>query len=544
MLCAYNSNMNAAKPPLLKVSKLSVTFSSSGTEKGELLLTPAVEEVSFQLARGKTLAIVGESGSGKTVTALSLLNLLRHASYGPDSSVALEGEEILHLPEPAMREIRGKRIGMIFQEPMTSLNPLHTIGKQIAEAISLHQSMNKDALHRRVKELLERVQLEKLTGRLNAYPHELSGGQRQRLMIAIAIANNPDILIADEPTTALDVTVEKQILGLLEELRKDLDMSMLLITHDLNIVENVADNVVVMQGGNVVERGTVKKVFETPKQEYTQKLLKSRPSGRAVKAEEKAPSILELANLTVELPESKGWWGKQTYATIVDDVQCKLKAGHTLGIVGESGSGKTTLALAILRLLPSSGTIRFGDTYVRILEEEAMRNLRQDMQIVFQDPYSSLNPRMSVQEILSEGLEAHNIGNTMERQARIEEVLKEVGLKPEMQYRYPHEFSGGQRQRIAIARALALRPKLVIFDEPTSALDVSVQAEILKLLKKLQRDYQMAYIFISHDLRVVETISHDVMVMKDGKVVEAGSTKEVFDKPEHAYTQLLLEAVA
>lgn len=529
--------MPAPTPALLKVEKLTLSFPAPSGEP-----VAVVKNVSFSLSAGKTLALVGESGSGKTVTALSILRL-QEASVGEDSKILLDETDILDLTEGEMRGIRGKRIGMIFQEPMTSLNPLHPIGKQIAEAITLHQDLSKEAVKRRVEELLDLVALSDFKTKLDAYPHELSGGQRQRIMIAQAIANEPDILIADEPTTALDVTTQLQILDLLKDLQKKMNMAILFITHDLDIVQRFADKVVVMLKGEVVEKGVTKTIFSMPKQPYTQKLLAAMPHGRAEPLPDNARQLLEVSSLRVGYTRKRGLFSKAVEKQVVHDINLKLNEGETLGVVGESGSGKTTLALAVLRLIASRGTIKFGHTFIRVLEEEAMRRLRKDMQIVFQDPYASLNPRMTVEEIIAEGLRAHGIGKTREeRRVIIEEVLEDVGLSASMLHRYPHAFSGGQRQRVAIARALVLHPKLLVFDEPTSALDVSVQGEILELLKKLQKEHKLSYIFISHDLRVIRAISHQVLVMKEGKIVERGATEAIFNDPQNPYTQALLNA--
>lgn len=530
--------MAAKSESLLKVDKLTVSFPQHGG--GEVTV---VQDVSFTLSRGKTLAVVGESGSGKTVTALSILKLLSDAHTSDKSKVQLEDTDILKLTEREIEDIRGRRIGMIFQEPMTSLNPLQPIGKQIAEAIRLHQDLPKEAIRKRVEELLHLVALPHFRERQGAYPHELSGGERQRVMIAMAIANEPDILIADEPTTALDVTTQMQILELLKNLQKKMHMAILFITHDLTIVQRYADRVVVMHKGAVVEKGVTKTLFSAPKEAYTKKLLASVPHGRPKPVAEKAPQLLEVANLDVMYTKRKSFLAPAEDIVVVKNLNLKLKAGETLGVVGESGSGKSSLALAILRLIKSRGTIRFGNTFIRILNEEAMRTLRKDMQIVFQDPYASLNPRMTVEAIIAEGLKAHNIGKTREeRREIIVQALNDVGLSDTMLNRHPHAFSGGQRQRIAIARALVLHPKLLILDEPTSALDVSVQNEILELLKKLQKEHNLSYIFISHDLRVIRAISHQVIVMKQGLVVERGDTESLFAEPGSDYTKALVKA--
>ena len=519
--------------PVLKVKNLSVHFSGADV----------LHDVSFDLARGKMLALVGESGSGKTVTALSIMRLLPEATASNAAEVHLGETNILKLSVPEMSNLRGKRIGMIFQEPMTSLNPLHTIGQQLKEAITLHQNLSAKEIDKKIVELLDLVTLPALKNRLKAYPHELSGGQRQRIVIAMAIANDPELLIADEPTTALDVTTQLQILELIKDLQKKLNMAVLFITHDLDIVRKFSDRVAVMYHGKIVEKGLTKTVFATPKHEYTQKLIAAIPHGSAVPTLEKAKTILEMTDGSVSFPKKQGWFRAPEDQIICSDIRLKLAEGQTLGLVGESGSGKTSLALALLRLIPCKGMIKFGDRYTRLLEGEPLRNLRKDMQIVFQDPYASLNPRMKVEQIITEGLRAHDIGNTpAERREMAVEALKQMGLKENMLGRYPHASSGGQRQRIAIARALVLKPKLLVLDEPTSALDVSVQSEILDLLKKLQQEKKLSYVFISHDLRVIRSIAHEVIVLKNGKIVERGKTESLFENPQQEYTKKLLKA--
>jgi microcin C transport system ATP-binding protein len=521
--------------PLLEVRDLSVSFGA----------TPAVKQVSFTLHRGETLALVGESGSGKSVSALSLLQLLPypHARH-PGGSIRLRGEELLGAAPARLREIRGNQIAMVFQEPMTSLNPLHSIEKQIGETLLLHKGLSGSRLRARIVELLELVGLPDAAHRLNALPHELSGGQRQRVMIAMALANDPDILIADEPTTALDVTIQAQILKLLKELQARLGMAILFITHDLSIVRKMADRVCVMQAGVVVETGSVAEIFAHPQHPYTQQLLAAEPKGEPLLEMEHAPEVMAGDDLKVWFPLKRGLFGRvMDHVKAVDGVSVQVREGQTLGVVGESGSGKTTLGLALLRLLSSEGAIRFEGRRIDDLPGSRLRPLRQAMQIVFQDPYGSLSPRLSVGEIVEEGLRVHGLaGDPKARRARIARALEEVGLDPEMQDRYPHEFSGGQRQRIAIARALALQPRLLILDEPTSALDVSVQAQIVDLLRDLQRRYRLAYVFISHDLRVVRALAHHLLVMKSGRVVEEGPAQQVFARPRHPYTQALLAA--
>ena len=524
---------------LLTVENLSVDFNAPGGA------VHAVKNVSFTLEKGKTLALVGESGSGKSVTALSILQLLPYpmASH-PEGKIIFEDENLVGARPSVLRAARGNRISMIFQEPMTSLNPLHTVERQISEALFLHKRMNKYDARLRVVELLELVGLENLTTRLNAYPHELSGGQRQRVMIAMALANDPDILIADEPTTALDVTVQAQILELLQDVQKKMGMSILLITHDLGIVKDFADDVCVMHDGQIVETGNVKSIFKAPQHAYTKMLLAAEPKGAAVPTNDNAVPILRAENIKVHFPIKKGFFKRTVgHVKAVDGIDLTVQAGQTLGIVGESGSGKTTLGLALLKLMGSRGKIIFNERDISMAKRSDLRHLRSGMQIVFQDPYGSLSPRMSVAQIVGEGLDVHkpHLSKT-EREDIIVNALKEVGLKPEMRHRYPHEFSGGQRQRISIARALVLKPKFIMLDEPTSALDMSVQAQIVDLLRDLQIKYDLGYLFISHDLKVVRAMAHDVIVMKDGHVVESGPTAQIFDTPQTDYTKALMAA--
>lgn len=524
---------------LLEVKDLSVNFNAPSG------LVKAVKNVSFSIEKGKTLALVGESGSGKSVTALSVLQLLPYpmASH-PNGSITYEGVELVGAANKTLRKVRGNEISMIFQEPMTSLNPLHTVERQISEALFLHKNMNKAQARARVIELLELVGLEQLTTRLNAYPHELSGGQRQRVMIAMALANEPDLLIADEPTTALDVTVQAQILKLMKELQEKLGMAILIITHDLGIVRHFADDVCVMKSGEIVEAGDVKSVFDTPKHDYTKMLLDAEPSGEAVPANDDAPIIMQGDDIKVYFPIRRGFFKRTVdYVRAVDGIDVKVQAGQTLGIVGESGSGKTTLGLGLLKLISSTGKISFDGRDLSTIDKSDMRPLRADMQIVFQDPYGSLSPRMSVGQIIGEGLGVHKPEITKaEREDIIINALEEVGLNADMRHRYPHEFSGGQRQRISIARAMVLKPKFVMLDEPTSALDMSVQAQIVDLLRDLQLKYNLGYLFISHDLKVVRAMSHDVIVMRHGRVVESGPTAKIFDKPKTDYTKALMAA--
>ena len=528
-----------SETPLLSVKDLAISFL---TAQGE---SAAVQDVSFTLEAGETLALVGESGSGKSITALSVLQLLNYnAARHPAGSIRFKGQELVGASEAQMRKLRGHDIGMVFQEPMTSLNPLHSVEKQIAESLILHGGYTRRSARARVIELLGLVGFNEPDKRLGAYPHELSGGQRQRVMIAMALANNPALLIADEPTTALDVTIQAQILKLLKDLQAQQNLALLLITHDLGIVRKVADRVAVMQKGRLVEYGKVAEVFANPQHEYTRKLLGAEPKGMPPATQSDAPIIARAQNLKVWYPIKTGLWRRTTdHVKAVNDISFELRAGQTLGVVGESGSGKTTLGQALLRLIRSQGLIDVNGTRIDQLSWKALRPLRQSMQIVFQDPYGSLSPRMSMGEIVEEGLRIHKIGETQaERDALVIQALQDVGLDPDWRHRYPHEFSGGQRQRVAIARALVLRPKLIVLDEPTSALDMSIQAQVVDLLRDLQRKYGLAYLFISHDLRVVRALSHYVMVMKNGQVVEQGPTEAIFNAPQQPYTQALLRA--
>ncbi|WP_430473946.1 ABC transporter ATP-binding protein [Thalassospira lucentensis] len=522
--------------PLLNVRNLAVSFAG----------VPAVKGVSFAMARGETMALVGESGSGKSVTALSLLQLLPYPrATHPTGSIIFDGQEMVGADERKLRKIRGNRISMIFQEPMTSLNPLHNIEKQIGEVLLLHKGLRAGKARERILELLDLVGIPDPASRLKALPHELSGGQRQRVMIAMALANEPELLIADEPTTALDVTIQAQILELLQDLQNKLGMALLLITHDLQIVQKMAKRVCVMKDGEIVERGDGHGLFENPKHPYTKKLLSAVPAGNVPDLPEDAAELLETSNIQVRFPIGrKGLLGRpERYIDAVDRISLSLKQGETLGIVGESGSGKTTLAMAILRLLKSDGDITFDGQDIRKYAGADLRKLRRDMQVVFQDPFGSLSPRMSIAQIVGEGLEIHEPDLTVEqREARIAEALHEVDLPQNAMDRYPHEFSGGQRQRISIARALVLKPRFIVLDEPTSALDMSVQAQIVELLRDLQARHKMAYLFISHDLRVVRAVSHRVMVMQGGKLVESGAAADIFDNPQQPYTKALLAA--
>jgi microcin C transport system ATP-binding protein len=524
---------------LLEVKDLSVNFKVEG---GTL---EAVRAVSFGIDKGETVALVGESGSGKSVTALSILQLLPYPkAWHPSGSIRLDGRELIGADEPTLREVRGDRVGIIFQEPMTSLNPLHTIDRQIGETLMLHRGMNAAAARARALELLHLVRLQEAEERLGAYPHQLSGGQRQRVMIAMALANEPDLLIADEPTTALDVTIQAQILKLLKDLQQRLEMAMLLITHDLTIVRKVADRVCVMTDGRIVETGPVEDVFTRPQHPYTQHLLAAEPKGRPPGRAGEAPVVVTGRQVKVHFPIQRGLLRRTVgHVKAVDGVDLAVRRGQTVGVVGESGSGKTTLGLALLRLIRSEGGIRFRDQDIQGWTSRRLRPLRRHMQIVFQDPYGSLSPRMSVGQIVEEGLKLHRIGDgRADRRRLVAKALEEVGLDPDSQDRYPHEFSGGQRQRISIARAIVLEPTFVVLDEPTSALDMSVQAQIVDLLRDLQARRGLAYMFISHDLRVVRALSDQVIVMRDGQVVEHGPAQEIFERPRHAYTRALMAA--
>ena len=526
--------------PLLQISNLGVRFQMPGGA------SDAVKNVSFDIAKGETVALVGESGSGKSVTALSVLQLLPYplAKHPEGSSIRFNGEELIGADEKTLRKVRGDQISMIFQEPMTSLNPLHTVEKQINETLFLHKGMNRDQARQRTLELLKLVGIPDAVKRLSAYPHELSGGQRQRVMIAMALANEPDLLIADEPTTALDVTIQAQILKLLKELQQKLGMSMLMITHDLGIVRKMADKVCVMTQGEIVEQGNEEEIFERPQHPYTQRLLAAEPKGNPIGGAAEAPVVMRGDQVKVYFPIKKGVLKRTVdYVRAVDGISVSVREGHTVGVVGESGSGKTTLGLALLRLLSSEGAIEFDGKTIQGLGSKDLRPLRRSMQIVFQDPFGSLSPRLSIGQIVAEGLKIHGMGgNEDEREAMIVAALAEVGLDPESRHRYPHEFSGGQRQRIAIARAMVLKPRFVVLDEPTSALDMSVQAQIVDLLRDLQQRHNLAYLFISHDLKVVRALADEVIVMRNGQVVEQGSAEQIFDAPEAAYTQALMKA--
>ncbi|MAQ37690.1 MULTISPECIES: ABC transporter ATP-binding protein [Thioclava] len=522
--------------PVLEVENLKVAFSSEGK------FTPAVKGVSFTVNAGETVALVGESGSGKSVTALSTVALVGGNSK-VEGSIRYEGREMVGATERELMQVRGNDISFIFQEPMTSLNPLHTLEKQIGESLALHQGVTGEQAKKRIIDLLDKVGIQNPADRLQDYPHQLSGGQRQRVMIAMALANGPDLLIADEPTTALDVTIQAQILELLADLKRDMGMSLLFISHDLGVVRRIADRVCVMQHGEIVEQGKTEDIFANPQHPYTRKLLEAEPTGRAEPVPENAPELVRTEHLKIWFPIQRGLLRKTIgHVKAVNDASLSVRAGETLGIVGESGSGKTTLALAIMRLIASEGPIIYENQDISSWQANKLRALRRDMQIVFQDPFGSLSPRMTVEQIIGEGLTVHGVDPGRNRREMVAEIMEETGLDPAMMERYPHEFSGGQRQRIAIARAMILRPKVVVLDEPTSALDMTVQVQIVDLLRDLQKRHGLAYLFISHDLRVVRALSHKIMVMKRGDVVEAGNAAEVFANPQTAYTRQLMVA--
>ncbi|RYH02199.1 ABC transporter ATP-binding protein [Salipiger sp. IMCC34102] len=521
---------------VLDVRDLNVRFRQDGAT------THAVRGVSFTVEEGETVALVGESGSGKSVTALSTVQLLGDSAE-VEGSITYEGRQMIGASESELRAVRGNDISFIFQEPMTSLNPLHTIERQLGESIELHQALRGDAVRARIVETLQQVGIRDAESRLTSYPHQLSGGQRQRVMIAMALLNGPDLLIADEPTTALDVTIQAQILDLLGELKERRRLSMLFITHDLTIVRKIADRVCVMKDGEIVETGPTAEIFDAPQHPYTRMLLEAESAGVPDPVRPDAPTVAATDGLKIWFPIQRGLLKRTAgYVKAVNDATFSVRAGETVGIVGESGSGKTTTALAILRLIQSEGAITFQDKRIDGLSQRQMRPLRSDIQIVFQDPYGSLSPRMTVEQIIAEGLTIHDIDPDRPRREMVAEIMREVGLSPDLMHRYPHEFSGGQRQRIAIARAMILRPKLVVLDEPTSALDMTVQVQIVELLRDLQKRYGLAYVFISHDLKVVRALSHKVLVMKQGDVVEAGTAAQIFDAPETDYTRALMAA--
>jgi microcin C transport system ATP-binding protein len=524
---------------LLEIDDLHVTFGA-----GDGAVT-AVQGASLAIDKGETHALVGESGSGKSVTALSVMQLLPYPlARHPKGSIKFNGQELVGAPGSVMRTIRGNQIAMIFQEPLTSLNPLHSIEKQIAEVLFLHRHMTAKQARARVLELLDLVGLGEAAARLQSLPHEFSGGQQQRIMIAMALANDPDLLIADEPTTALDVTIQAQVLKLMKEIQQKLGMAMLLITHDLGIVRRMADTVSVMNDGRIVEQNATEAVFTDPQHAYTRHLLAAEPKGRPEPADPAAPELLKGQDVKVWFPVKRGLLRRTVgHIKAVDGISLQVKRGHTLGIVGESGSGKSTLGRALLRLERSQGDILFEGANIQGWQFKQMRPLRREMQIVFQDPFGSLSPRLSVGQIIEEGLIVHGLGgDALARRQLVAEALHEVGLTPEMQDRYPHEFSGGQRQRISIARALVLKPKFMVLDEPTSALDMSVQAQIVELLRGLQKKHDLAYLFISHDLKVVRAVSHEIAVMRNGRVVEYGPAQQIIDDPKDPYTKALMAA--
>ena len=524
---------------LLSIRNLSVNFDVPGAP------VRAVHNISFDIARGETLALVGESGSGKSVTALSVMQLLPYPKAGhPTGSIKFRGAELVGAPQVELQSIRGDRVGMIFQEPITSLNPVHTIEKQVREVLLLHKGLSIAAARARVLELLDLVGIRDAEQRLTAYPHELSGGQRQRVMIAMALANEPDLLIADEPTTALDVTIQAQILRLLAKLQSDFGMAMLFITHDLGIVSKLANRVCIMKDGEIVEEGQTSAVFSSPSHEYTKRLVEAEPSGIKSQISGEPNIVLSGEDVRVWFPIKKGLLRRTVdHIKAVDGISFTVRQGETVGVVGESGSGKTTLGMALLRLERSKGNIYFKGRNIQNLSSSEMQPLRRELQVVFQDPFGSLSPRMSVGQIIEEGLKVHGLGETQSnRDKMVVEVLEEVELNPASRHRYPHEFSGGQRQRIAIARAIVLKPKFIVLDEPTSALDRSVQAQIVDLLRRIQLEHDLAYMFISHDLRVVKALSDYVFVLRAGKVMEQGPTAQLFDNPEHPYTRALMAA--
>jgi microcin C transport system ATP-binding protein len=528
-----------SRQTLLSVKDLSVAFTQGGNE------TLAVDRISFDIMKGETVALVGESGSGKSVTALSVLKLLPYpAASHPTGKILMNGQDLLHANETELRAVRGNAVSMIFQEPMTSLNPLHTVEKQIAEILKVHRGMGDTQSRERVLELLNQVGIRDPEKRLNSYPHQLSGGQRQRVMIAMALANEPDLLIADEPTTALDVTVQAQILELLKELQQKHGMAMLFITHDLGVVRKFADRVCVMTAGEIVEQGPVDEIFENPQHDYTKHLLAAEPKGEPPATDKSKPIVVQADDLKVWFPVKRGLLRKTVdHIKAVDGIDITVREGQTLGIVGESGSGKTTLGLAILRMISSTGRIAFNGQDIQTNSWKEMRPLRRDMQIVFQDPFGALSPRMTVADIVGEGLQVHFPDlSAVERDRKVAKALEEVGLDASTRHRYPHEFSGGQRQRISIARAMVLEPKFVMLDEPTSALDMSVQAQVVDLLRDLQKAHGLAYLFISHDLKVVRALANEVIVMRLGKVVESGPAEQIFDAPQTDYTKALMAA--
>ncbi|MEE8222698.1 MAG: ABC transporter ATP-binding protein [Alphaproteobacteria bacterium] len=525
--------------PLLAIDDLHVSFGRGARE------VKAVTGVSMTIEKGETVALVGESGSGKSVTALSILQLLPYPlAHHPAGSIQFAGDQLMGAPKSRLMELRGNEVAMIFQEPLTSLSPLHNIERQISEVLFLHKNMTRGETRRRVEELLDLVGLDEAKKRLDALPHEFSGGQQQRVMIAMALANEPDLLIADEPTTAVDVTIQAQILKLLNDLQARMGMAILFITHDLGVVRRMAERACVMHQGKIVEQGPVADIFDNPQDDYTKHLLAAEPKGRPEPVPEDSPEVISGDGIRVWFPVKTGVFRRVTdHIKAVDGISLNVRRGHTLGVVGESGSGKTTLGRALLRLEKCEGAITFEGGAIHGLRQKDLRPLRSEMAVVFQDPYGSLSPRLSVVQIVEEGLKVHGLGGSFEeRRALIAETLEEVGLEPAMMNRYPHEFSGGQRQRIAIARALVLKPKFIVLDEPTSALDMSVQAQIVELLRDLQKRHDLAYLFISHDLKVVRALAHDLLVMRAGRVVEQGPADQVFENPETPYTKALMAA--
>ena len=522
---------------LLSIQDLSISFS------GDDGVVNAVHSLSLRVERGETVALVGESGSGKSVTALSVLGLLAPNARYESGHIRFKGDDLRGADNETLRQIRGNRISMIFQEPMTSLNPLHVVEKQLTETLLLHKRLDATAAQRRSLELLQRVRIQAPEEKLKAYPHQLSGGQRQRVMIAMALANEPDLLIADEPTTAVDVTAQAQILMLLQDLQREFGMAVLLITHDLGVVRRVADRMYVMRAGRIVESGDRDQVFNTPQQAYTRTLIDAEPPERETVADDTAAIVLRSENIRVWYPIKRGLLRRTVgHVKAANGITVLIRAGHTIGIVGESGSGKSTLALALLRLVESRGEIEFLNQPIHQYNSHQLKPLRKQIQIVFQDPYGSLSPRLSVAQIVAEGLRAHQIGNAETHDTQVIDALTEVGLDPDTRHRYPHEFSGGQRQRIALARAMILKPRLLILDEPTSALDRAVQAQMITLLTELQKKHGLAYLFISHDLKVVRALSDEIVVMREGEVVEYGTASRVLKNPQSPYTRALVTA--
>lgn len=531
--------INMTKASLLNINNLTIAF-RQGSQQNTV-----VDNVSLQIESGETLALVGESGSGKSVTALSILRLISSPPIiYPQGEILFAGQSLLQASEEQLRKIRGNQIAMIFQEPISSLNPLHTIEQQLAEVLLLHRGLRGEAATKEIVDCLERVGIQHAQKRRVDYPHQLSGGERQRVMIAMAILTRPKLLIADEPTTALDVIVQAQITALLQELQREMNMSLLFITHNLNIVRRLADRVAVMQQGRIVESGVCEKVLNQPQHPYTQQLLNAEPKGDPIPLADNAEPLLKVEHLSISFQRKKGIFHRQIDThTVVQDLSFTLHRGESLGLVGESGSGKSTTGLALLRLLDSSGRIWFDNHPLHDFNNRQMLPLRSRIQVVFQDPFSSLNPRLNIEQIIAEGLTVHQKLTEQQRQQKVTSAMLEVGLDPHTRHRYPSEFSGGQRQRVAIARALILQPELLILDEPTSSLDCSIQAQILHLLQELQRRHHMSYLFISHDLQVIRALCHQVIVLHRGIVVEQGECRAVFDSPNHSYTQQLLASV-